>query len=748
MENGRYMVDINTYRRFPHKYPIDNMAAEDAEECLPLKVAESDPPPAGSFTILLPPITYGFGFHDKKWRKLAIEYATDVVWDDGMFDMLTIPQDDKDILSALLLDDKASGGVVAGRGQGKFVHLYGGPGTGKTFAAEALAELARKPLYQLINYEVGIEPNQAENNIKEAFYLGNIWDADTRAFEEFYGSKVPKYAILSHTWGPEEVTFQDWTDPASVVQKSGFTKIVEACEQAKHDDYSYIWIDTNCINKSSSAELTEAINSMFAWYSKADVCYAYLSDVPTFKPLSYSKEFRQSRWFKRGWTLQELLAPDSVVFYAADWSRIGTRSTLVRDIAEATGIGITYLCPDQKPATTTREEWSEVRTPVCHEASVAERLSWLSRRETTRIEDMAYCMLGIFGIHMPLVYGEGSRAFLRLQEEIIKTSDDHSLFCWSWATSENRSGLLASRPHSFLDASSYQRHSIGTKPSPYAIVNSGLSIRLPLIQCWSSCIAVMNVEIARTAGNVKNVGIALRKQPRAGVYTRASYPDVPIPLAVADHHGLSTTGIYIPAQHTNTENTRLQAITGPGRCTAGALLSFGMVGCKSGRGNFSEIRTSPPDRFSHNDSILVICPTSPDHIPGPNWLQSMNQRNSGFLGATVVEFITTRGTEMIVFAVTTAEQGSYLMPRWHYCELACFLSESEIHDLGMGKSLPKEAFETFEKILSDPDYAEKRNSKGPEGLLYVQQADHGFITTNSSMLIHFNLGMNSNSVTR
>ncbi|EXK46243.1 hypothetical protein FOMG_04449 [Fusarium oxysporum f. sp. melonis 26406] len=351
----------------------------------------------------------------------------------------------------------------------------------------------------------------------------------TRAFEEFYGGKVPKYAILSHTWGQEEVTFQDWADPTSVIQKSGFTKIIEACEQARNDDYSYIW------------------------YSKADICYAYLSDVPTFKPISYAKEFRQSRWFKRGWTLQELLAPDCVVFYAADWSRIGTRSTLVRDIAEATGIGIRYLSSDPKTATATQENWSEVRSPVCHEASIAERMSWLSRRETTRIEDMAYCMLGIFGIHMPLVYGEGPRAFLRLQEEILKTSDDHSLFCWSWAMSENQGSLLAPRPHSFLEASPYQRHKVGVKPSPYAIANLGLSIRLPLIQCWSSYIALLNV----TLGGRGNVGIALRKEARTGVFTRASYPDVPIPLTPSMvYHGSRLTDMFIQARHADSESTR------------------------------------------------------------------------------------------------------------------------------------------------------------------------------------------------
>ncbi|KAJ4022698.1 hypothetical protein NW752_000092 [Fusarium irregulare] len=561
----------------------------------------------------------------------------------------------------------------------------------------------------------------------------------TRAFEEFCPSKIPKYAILSHTWGQEEVTFNDWADPTSVIKKLGFIKVIEACEQAKNDDYSYIWIDTNCIDKSSSAELTEAINSMFAWYSQADVCYAYLSDVPTFKPLSYAKEFRESRWFKRGWTLQELLAPNCVVFYAADWSRIGTRSTLVRDIAEATGIGIRYLCPFQQPVTPTSEDWSGIRIPVCHEASVAERMSWLSRRETTRIEDMAYCMLGIFGIHMPLVYGEGPRAFLRLQEEIMKISDDHSIFCWSWAINENQGSLLASRPHSFLDASSYRRrrHGSGVKPSPYSIANSGLSIRLPLIQCWSpDCyIAVLNVEVA---GTRKSVGIALRRQRGTIIYTKASQPDVPIPLALKDHQHLSPTDLYIPIRHADSESTRTRVITRHNQCKFGALLSFGLLRDLSARQTFGAIQTFPPDRFSDDDSILVISPTRHEQVPGPNWLQSMTKGGSSFLGA-IVGFTSPRGTEMIVFVITITRSDYYLVPRWHYCDLARFLSKSEIDDIRMNRPLPQESFQTFKKILSDPDHAEKVNASGPEGLLSIEQADLGFTTTDSSMLTHFHL---------
>ncbi|KAG5813948.1 hypothetical protein H9Q74_003093 [Fusarium xylarioides] len=442
------------------------------------------------------------------------------------------------------------------------------------------------PATQAIRPELLLPPYYIASLPRNLFWLSSnsrmrLINTRTRAFEDFYGSKVPKYAILSHTWGQEEVTFQDWADPTSVIQKSGFAKIIEACEQARNDDYSYIWVDTNCIDKTSSAELTEAINSMFAWYSKADICYAFLSDVPTFKPLSYAKEFRQSRWFKRGWTLQELLAPDCVVFYAADWSRIGTRSSLVCDIAEATGIGIRYLRSHTKTGTATQQYCLQARSPICHEASVAERMSWLSRRETTRIEDMAYCMLGIFGIHMPLVYGEGPRAFFRLQDEILKTSDDHSLFCWSWAMSDNQGSLLAPRPHSFLGASHYQRHRHPVKPSPYAIANSGLSIRLPLIQCWSSYIAILNVELRakNNVGSRSNVGIALQKEALTGVFTRASYPDVPIPLASGMcYKGSPLTEMFTPAQHGDSESTRPSSLTIKTQCKTAPFKLFHQTG--------------------------------------------------------------------------------------------------------------------------------------------------------------------------
>ncbi|RYC93631.1 hypothetical protein BFJ63_vAg3611 [Fusarium oxysporum f. sp. narcissi] len=177
MGNGRYMVDIETYRRFHRLNAIENAVTEHVEEYLPLEATESDSPPTGSFTLLLPPTTYGFGFHDKKWRKLVIEYAADIVWNEDMFDMLVLPESEKNILRALLPENKASIDALASRDRGRLILLCGTAGTGKTFAAEALVELARKPLYRLTPYEIGIELNQVENNIKEAFYLGDIWNA-------------------------------------------------------------------------------------------------------------------------------------------------------------------------------------------------------------------------------------------------------------------------------------------------------------------------------------------------------------------------------------------------------------------------------------------------------------------------------------------------------------------------------------------------------------------------------------------
>jgi Heterokaryon incompatibility protein (HET) len=253
----------------------------------------------------------------------------------------------------------------------------------------------------------------------------------------------PPYAILSHTWGDEEITFNDLgSRNAAIEAKKGFRKIRDCSKQAVRDGYEWVWIDTVCIDKTSSAELSEAINSMFEWYQQSAVCYVYLQDVDfSFRSYTwtfvreYQNKFRWSRWFKRGWTLQELIAPRYVEFYSARWDELGTKRSLEALLADITGVR--------------REILQGSPLSIC---SAAEKMSWSSSRETTRIEDAAYSLLGLFNVNMPLLYGEGQNAFQRLQLEILRQTEDYSLLAWPGHAldqmSEN-SGILAKSSSSF-----------------------------------------------------------------------------------------------------------------------------------------------------------------------------------------------------------------------------------------------------------------------------------------------------------
>jgi hypothetical protein len=324
-----------------------------------------------------------------------------------------------------------------------------------------------------------------------------LLNATTIQLEEFAENEIPPYAILSHTWGKtgDEVSFQDIQDRARAEKKPGYRKIKYCCDQAIKDGLKYAWVDTCSIDKSSSAELSEAINSMFRWYECAVKCYVYLADVhadacaqPILDPSNRFKDaFSRSLWFSRGWTLQELLAPRRMIFYTSTWVAIGSKLGLCEDIQKITRIDIEYL----------RARDGEFRS-----ASVAKRMSWAARRNTTRTEDMAYCLLGIFDIHMPLLYGEGARSFLRLQEEIMKRSDDESLFAWGlqphistynlpWLqVSLPRSqdaGLLAPSPYAFRESGNmvpYQTSSGARKP--FGMSNMGLQIELPMARLQSA----------------------------------------------------------------------------------------------------------------------------------------------------------------------------------------------------------------------------------------------------------------------
>jgi hypothetical protein len=164
----------------------------------------------------------------------------------------------------------------------------------------------------------------------------------TGLFEEFIGGNIPKYAILSHTWGEEEVSFTALSDPSSNYKnKKGYRKIDMTCKIASQAGLSYAWVDTCCIDKSSSAELTEAINSMYRWYQRSTICYAFLSDLPPTSSLETA--LKGCRWFERGWTLQELIAPDEIYFFDRDWNYIGSKRDLVEELSKITGIRTSVL---------------------------------------------------------------------------------------------------------------------------------------------------------------------------------------------------------------------------------------------------------------------------------------------------------------------------------------------------------------------------------------------------------------------
>ncbi|KAF2734202.1 hypothetical protein EJ04DRAFT_543748 [Polyplosphaeria fusca] len=275
--------------------------------------------------------------------------------------------------------------------------------------------------------------------------------------EHFTSDKAtPSYAVLSHTWGADsdEVDFNDLTNGTGQ-RKPGYEKIRFCAEQAARDGLQYFWVDACCINQADSVELSKAISSMFQWYRNAARCYVYLSDVPgpsslkdedTRVPLWGSK-FQKSKWFTRGWTLQELLAPSSVEFFAQDGTKLGHKGSLEEEIHKATGI--------PKPA---------LQGVPLSQFSVNERLSWKEGRQTKLEEDKAYSLLGLFGVSIPPIYGEGiGSAFQRLLDEarkVEKCLQDARLTdpCDDKKRIENtKGGLLEDVYHWALENHDFQR---------------------------------------------------------------------------------------------------------------------------------------------------------------------------------------------------------------------------------------------------------------------------------------------------
>jgi hypothetical protein len=286
--------------------------------------------------------------------------------------------------------------------------------------------------------------------------------------QEFFKSQG--YAILSHRWVGAEITFDTLPQhipelrrtEARYLASPQLSKIRGACEMARQLGFAWMWIDNCCINKASATEESESINSMYKWYRDAQICITYLSDVKLdaapgmLNQNTPTKIFRKinsdqpSEWFFRGWTLQELLAPRKMNFYDTNWTFMGTKDSLAPEIEEITGISSAYL----------------TNAMPFRDACIATKMSWMAGRKTTREEDIAYGMLGIFNVVLMPLYGEGMNAFRRLQELLQTTVIDESLYAWNmpdasaskmYGVERNREtvwgpgewGLLAATPNWF-----------------------------------------------------------------------------------------------------------------------------------------------------------------------------------------------------------------------------------------------------------------------------------------------------------
>lgn len=255
---------------------------------------------------------------------------------------------------------------------------------------------------------------------------------------------------------------------------SSASKIIGACNAVLHQykgGITHLWLDTICIDKKNLTEFSTAVNSMWQWYKQADTCFAFLEDFPG----PGAPTLTQSRWFTRGWTLQELVAPKNVIVFDKYWNKAGDRECLQPDFTGRTKIGMNFLLHGQNIS----------------RASISQRMSWFAGRGTTVPEDTAYCLLSLFGVNMPLLYGEGKeRAFRGLQEEIMRYSDDHFLFARkSAAVRPFGSGLLAESPDSFQETGGYVHKSSRQNNRPFQVTKKGISIDLYLQQYQGAFVA-------------------------------------------------------------------------------------------------------------------------------------------------------------------------------------------------------------------------------------------------------------------
>jgi hypothetical protein len=330
-------------------------------------------------------------------------------------------------------------------------------------------------------------------------------------------TKAP-YIAISHVWMDpgtsyeNEILFHEFNDGEVWKNKpDGAAKIKGACDTARNwsarrkkldpraPEVKHIWLDTCCVDQKNPVELSTAINSMYRWYQNAMTCFVHLSDIQS-SP-GHDLDLSKCKWFSRGWTLQEMVASGSTEFFDCNWIRIGDKKSLQSSLTAITRIGATYL----------------ENAKMVSRASVAHRMSWAAGRETRQEEDMAYSLMGIFGVQMPTLYGEGRvSAFRRLQEEIVKYSNDHSIFAWNdEGATMTETGLLAPSANCFKKSGMYIHTPTPHVNEPFSLTNKGMSIVLPLQKHQTRYIASIDCPV-----DADFLGIYLEFDPMTGVYRR------------------------------------------------------------------------------------------------------------------------------------------------------------------------------------------------------------------------------------
>ena len=393
-----------------------------------------------------------------------------------------------------------------------------------------------------------------------------LLDTKTGRFKWFEDPRQVRYAILSHVWSKDgEQSFRDVqqridaaaTGTSILDNLSLSDKIKSFCRVAQEHGFDFGWVDSCCIDKTSSSELSEAITSMYDWYRHADMCFAYLHDVDSREvdSLKRNKQFCGSQWFQRGWTLQELLAPSILLFLSSSWHVIGSKQTSATLIAKITTIDRDVL--------TFKRSLDEV--------TVACRMSWAASRRTTREEDEAYCLMGIFGVSFPIIYGEGRHAFVRLQEEIIKTIPDQTIFAW---------GRILGPRHPFTFELPNDS-AIESIPNPYPIIqhsgspsNQYLLASSPADYLESShIIPLSRDEFAQRVSMPLHFTYQVFTVTAHGIHVRLPL----IAIAVKDRHETFPTHLALLACETQDNGHLLALLLRPQLGNAGSGFSVGAV---------------------------------------------------------------------------------------------------------------------------------------------------------------------------